>query len=35
MTIPAFIPTDKIKDVKNFITDSIEKAIKFGNYQFR
>tara|TARA_R100001086_G_scaffold140487_1_gene73783 strand:+ start:73 stop:498 length:426 start_codon:yes stop_codon:yes gene_type:complete len=33
MTIPVFIPTDKIKDVKNFITDSIEKALKFsGNH---
>ena len=33
MTIPVLIPTDKIKDVENFVTDSIEKALKFsGNH---
>ena len=33
MTIPVLIPTDKIKDVENFVSDSIEKALKFsGNH---
>ena len=33
MTIPVLIPTDKIKDVQNFVIDSIEKALKFsGNH---
>ena len=33
MTIPVIIPTDKIKEVENFVTDSIDKALKFsGNH---
>ena len=33
MTIPVLIPTDKIKDVENFVSDSIEKSLKFsGNH---
>tara|TARA_R100001126_G_C4825416_1_gene148963 strand:+ start:31 stop:456 length:426 start_codon:yes stop_codon:yes gene_type:complete len=33
MTIPVIIPTDKIKEVENFVTDSINKALKFsGNH---
>ena len=33
MTIPVLIPTDKIKEVENFVTDSIDKALKFsGNH---
>ena len=33
MTIPVLIPTDKIKDFENFVSDSIEKALKFsGNH---
>ena len=33
MTIPVLIPTDKIKDVENFVSDSIKKALKFsGNH---
>ena len=33
MTIPVIIPTDKIKEVENFVTNSIDKALKFsGNH---
>jgi len=33
MTIPVLIPTDKVKDVEQFVTDSIDKALKFsGNH---
>ena len=33
MTIPVLIPTDKIKEVEQFVTDSIDKALKFsGNH---
>jgi hypothetical protein len=30
MTIPVLIPTDKIKEVEQFVTDSIDKALKFS-----
>ena len=30
MTIPVLIPTDKIKQVEQFVTDSINKALKFS-----
>ena len=33
MTIPVLIPTDKIKEVEQFVIDSIDKALKFsGNH---
>ena len=33
MTIPVLIPTDKIKAVENFVSDSIETSLKFsGNH---
>jgi hypothetical protein len=34
MTIPVLIPTDKIKQVENFIKDSIDKALKFGGNHY-
>ena len=33
MTVPVLIPTDKVKHVEQFVTDSIDKALKFsGNH---